>query len=126
MIRREDFGGLDERDTPVLPSFDLGGLHPVFVHDLTNRLLNITLLSLIAPRPDVGDGYVVIPPMPIVKKGLSQGENIAPLSLGLAGLRQGRPNFPGHHKPLNAGAVDDLLSYPLQVGQAHTKKLSGA
>ena len=73
MIRRDDFGGLDERDAAMLPALHFGGLDPVLVHDLTDRLLKVALLDLIVTRPNVGDGYVVIPAMAVMKKGLGQG-----------------------------------------------------
>ncbi len=125
VIGRQDFGGLHERNPAVLPALHVGSLHPVFVNDLTNRLLNVALLDLIVPRSDIGDGYVVIPAMAIMKKSLSQGQNILPLSLRPTGLGQSGPDFPRHHEPLNAGAVDDMFGYPLQVGQAHNQWLSG-
>src|SRR5262245_38859883 len=73
MIGRDDLGGLDERDAAMLPAFHFSGLHPVFVHDLPDRLLEVALLDLIAAWPDVGDGDVIISTMPVVKERLRQG-----------------------------------------------------
>src|SRR5437899_11935758 len=98
VIGRQDFGGLDEWNPAVLPALHVGSLHPVFVHDLTNRLLNVALLDLIVPRSDVGDGYVVIPAMAVMKKGLGQGQNILPLSLRPTGIGQSGADFPRDHE----------------------------
>ena len=45
VIGRKDFGGLDKGDPAVLTALAFGCFHLVFANDLSDRLLNIALVS---------------------------------------------------------------------------------
>jgi hypothetical protein len=115
VIRQKNLGGLNKGHAAMLASFHLGGADTIIVNDLTDRLLHFALLP-IAAGAGVDDGNVIVPAVAMVKKCLSQGQDVLPLSLGQAGLDQRFPNFPPDDKSLTASSLHDLLGYPLQVG----------
>jgi hypothetical protein len=115
VIGQENFRGLDKWHAAMLASFHVGGADTIIVNDLTDGLLHFALLPIIAGA-GVDDGNVIISAVAMVKKCLSQGQDVLPVSLGQAGLDQRFPNFPPDDKSLTASSLHDLLGYPLQVG----------
>jgi hypothetical protein len=99
----------------MLASFYFGGADTIVVNDLTDGLLHFALLP-IAAGAGVDDGNVVISAVAMVKKCLSQGQHVLPVSFRESSLDQRFPNFPPNDKSLAAGSLHDLLGYPLQVG----------
>ena len=124
MIGQKNLGGLNKWHAAMLASFHVGGADTIIVNDLTDGLLHFALLP-IAEGAGVDDGNIIVSAVAMVKKCLSQGQDVLPVSLGQTGLGQRFPNFTPNDKSLTAGSLDDLLGYPLQVGQAHNQRPSG-
>jgi hypothetical protein len=48
VIRRENLGGLNERDAAMLTALHIDGSHSIVMNDLANGLLNLALLVTVA------------------------------------------------------------------------------
>jgi len=115
VIRQENFRGLDKWHAAMLASFHVGGADTIIVNDLTDGLLHFALLPIIAGA-GVDDGNVIISAVAMVKKCLSQDQDVLPVSFRESSLGQRFPNLTPNDKSLTAGPLDDLFGYPLQVG----------
>ena len=115
IIRQEKLSGLDERHSAMLAAFHLGSAYAIVVNNLSDSLLHFAL-GLIAFGFGVNDGDVIVSAVAMVKKGLSQNQDVLPVSLRQTGLGQDFPDFAPNDKSLTAGSLDNLLGYPLQVG----------
>jgi len=115
MIRREDFGDLNERNAAMLPSFQVDRSNFIFANDLADDLVYFALVMIVA-RAGSRNRNVIIPAVAVVQKSLGQGDDIFPMRFGQARLGQRFPDFAADYKALIPGPLDDLVGNPLQVG----------